>query len=168
MQKSSTKINHLVFPVFLLIAASLSGQLKSDLPQPSSDALKSVASPSWINPQRFTMSHSFSMSLMTGSGLTNGTTSLSVYTNQMRFLVTDNLVLNSRINLVQPQWLGESQFAANNLQIYYQAGMDWQPLRNLNIHFGISNLPAFYRPSPWWSSGFYSPRQLRSYSRSLY
>ena len=167
MQKSSTNINHLVFPLFLLIAVNLSGQLKSDLPQTSSDVLKSVASPSWIDPQRFTMSHSFSMSLISGTGLTSGTTSLSVYTNQMRFLVTNNLVLNSRINLVQPRWLGESKFAPNNLKIYYQAGMDWQPLRNLNIHFGISNLPAFYRPSPW-NGGFDSPYQFRSYSRALY
>lgn len=167
MQKSSTSLNRLVFPVILMIAANLSGQLRSDVPQTSSDVLKSVASPSWIDPQRFFMSHSFSMSFISGTGLTSGSSSLSVYTNQMRFLVTNNLVLNSRINLVQPGMPGAAQFGTNDLQIYYQADLDWQPLRNLNIRFGISNLPAFYRFSSW-NGDFYSPNQFRLHSRSLY
>jgi hypothetical protein len=167
MQKSSTSIHRLVFPVFLLIAANLSGQLKSNLPQTSSEDLRSVASPSWIDPQRFTMGHSFSLSFLSGSGMPGGGTSLSVYTNQMRFLVTNNLVLNSQINLVQPTMLGGSHIDPNNLQIYYQASMDWQPLRNLNIHFGISNLPSLYRYSAG-TRGYYSPYHFRSHYRSLY
>ena len=103
------------------------------------------------------MNHGFSVSLMTGRGLQAGATSLSVYTNQMRYLVTDNLILNSRIHLVQPGIMSSTQQTGQNLLIYYQAGMDWQPLKNLRIHLGISNLPRlqrYYYGNPMWYSAY--------------
>ncbi len=135
MQKSSTKIHRLFLPALLIIASGLFGQLKSDLPliAPSSQ-LKSVASPSWFDPQRFSMSHGFSISLLSGSGLAPGANSLSVYTNQMRYLVANNLLLSSNIHLVQPIAMNAFQAGGNNLQIYYQAGLDWQPFNSVSVH----------------------------------
>ncbi|UCD37992.1 MAG: hypothetical protein JSW54_00445 [Fidelibacterota bacterium] len=159
MQRYSNNIRRLVFLSSLVLASTLFGQLRSDLPQTtSSTQLKSIASPSWLNPQRFTMSHGVSFSFMTGNGFASGGTSLSVYTNQMRYLVADNLILNSRIHLVQPGMLGASQLGSNDLQVYYQAGLDWQVANNINIHVGFSNLPPLYRYSGW-NRGWRSPYQ---------
>jgi len=151
MQKSLTKRHRLFLPALLILTSSLFGQLKSDLPliTPSS-LLKSIASPSWFDPQRFSMSHGFSISLLSGSGLAPGATSLSVYTNQMRYLVASNLLLSSRINLVQPGTMGAFQPGGNNLQVYYQAGLDWQPFNSVRVHLGISNLPPLRYYSPWY------------------
>ena len=151
MQKSLTKLHRSLLPALLIIASGLFGQLKSDLPliEPSS-RLKSVASPSWFDPQRFSMSHGFSISLLSGSGLAPGATSLSVYTNQMRYLVANNLLLSSNIHFVQPSIMGVLQPGGNNLQIYYQAGLDWQPFNSVKIHLGVSNLPPLQYYSPWY------------------
>jgi len=151
MKKSSTKCRRLLLPTLLIFTSSLFGQLKSDLPliTPTS-RLKSIASPSWFDPQRFSMSHGFSISLLSGSGLAPGATSLSVYTNQMRYLVASNLLLSSRIDLVQPGTMGAFQPGGNNLQVYYQAGLDWQPFNSVRVHLGISNLPTLRYYSPWY------------------
>jgi len=94
------------------------------------------------------MSHGFSVSLLSGTGLTSGASSLSVYTNQMRYMVASNLILNSRIHLVQPGVMGVSQMGGNNLQVYYQADMDWRPFNSVTIHLGVSNLPPLRYYSP--------------------
>lgn len=151
MQRFLAKHHRLVIPALLILTSSLFGQLKSDLPlTASSPRLKSVASPSWFNPQRFSMSHGFSISLLSGTGLARGATSLSVYTNQMRYMFANNLILNSRIYLVQPGLISASQPGGNNLQIYYQAGMDWQPFNSMRIHLGVSNLPPLWYYPPWY------------------
>ncbi len=61
-----------VFVVSLLFAVTLLGQLRSDAQQiPASQSLNSVANSSWLDPQRFSMSHGFSVSFMSG-GLAGG------------------------------------------------------------------------------------------------
>lgn len=151
MQRFLTKHHRLVVPALLILASSLFGQLKSDLAlTTSSPRLKSVASPSWFDPQRFSMSHGFSISLLSGTGLAQGASSLSVYTNQMRYMFASNLILNSRIHLVQPGIMGTPQPGGNNLQVYYQADMDWRPFNSVTIHLGISNLPPPRYYSPWY------------------
>lgn len=153
MRKSTLRISQLVISVLLVLASSLFGQLKSDLSRTASyPQLKAVASPSLFDSQRFNMSHGFSLSFLSGPGLVQGTTGLSVYTNQMRYLIANNLLFNSEIYLVQPTIMSAARSGSNNLQVYYQAGLDWQPLKNMNIHLGISNLPNLQYPYPWYRS----------------
>ena len=142
----------------LLVSATF-GQLRYDLPPTSSAApLKSMASPSWFDPQRFNMSHNFSFSIGSSIGLPAGTSSLSVYTNQMRYLVANNLLLTSQVHVVQPSILSAQQLGTNPLQVYYQASLNWQLFRNLNIQVGISNLPRRSRYSALNGYG-YQPYQ---------
>lgn len=139
-----------VFIVSLLSAATLLGQLRSDVQQiPPAQSLKSVANASWLDPQRFSMHHGVSLSFMSGSGLGGGPNSLSVYTNQMRYLVTENIVLNSQIHLVQSGIMGTPELGGNNLKMYYQTALDWQLSKNVRMHFGISNLPYMGYGSGW-------------------
>ncbi|MEE9162068.1 MAG: hypothetical protein V3U35_03765 [Candidatus Neomarinimicrobiota bacterium] len=85
-----------------------------------------------------------SFSVVSGLGLSPGVSSLSVYTNQLRYLVTSNLMVSSQIHLVQPGIMGPQQLGGNPLMVYYQTAVDWRPLPNFSIHLGLSNLP-----SPW-------------------
>ncbi|MCH7521781.1 MAG: hypothetical protein IIB42_08810 [Candidatus Marinimicrobia bacterium] len=100
-----------------------------------------MANSSWLDPQRFSMNHGVSFSFMSGSGLGSGSTGLSVYTNQMRYLLTDNMLINSQIHLVQPGLIGAPQLGGNNLEVYYQTALDWQLSNHVRVHLGISNLP---------------------------
>lgn len=146
----------------LLLVSAAAGQLRYDLPATSAATpLKSIASPSWLDPQRFSMSHNFSFSVASGIGLPAGASSLSIYTNQMRYLVADNIVLTSHVHFVQPNIVSAQQLGTNPLQVYYQARMNWQLLRNFNIQVGFSNLPRRSRYSSL--SGFgYLPYQTYS------
>lgn len=127
----------------LVLVATLSGQLRYDLPASGAERqLKSAASPSWLDPARFHMSHNVSFSVVSGLGLTPGFSSLSIYTNQLRYLISNNLVVSSKIHLVQPSIMRPQQLGGNPLQIYYQTAMDWRPFPNINIHLGLSNLPS--------------------------
>ena len=159
MPKSSNKYHHL-FPAFMLILASgLLGQLRYDVPSPAADRqLKALASPSWLDPQRFNMNHSVSFSVGSGIGLPSGATSLSVYTNQINYLLTSNLLISSRIHLIQPGMVGAQQLGQNPLEIFYQAGMDWRLSPHFNIHLGVSNLPRQWR-NPAMSRYGYLPFQ---------
>ena len=148
--------NRFAIVVSLLFAVTLLGQLRSDAPQiPASQSLRSVANSSWLDPQRFSMNHGVSFSFMSGSGLGSGSAGLSVYTNQMRYLLTDNMVINSQIHLVQPGLIGTPQLGGNNLKVYYQTALDWQLSNHVRVHLGISNLP--YR-------GYESGRRRNLYS----
>jgi len=67
-------------------------------------------------------------------------------------MIASNLILNSQIHLAQPGIMGASQPGADNLQVYYQANMDWRPFNNVIINLGISNLPRMRYYSPWYRS----------------
>lgn len=146
----------LVIGGVLIFATAGFGQLRSNVHQNfTSPSLKSVASSSWLDPQRFSMSHGFSVSFMSG-GLAGGPASLSVYTNQMQYFISENMVLNSQIHLAQPGVLSATQLGGNNLRMYYQTALDWQLSKNVKMHLGISNLP--YRGyGSGWGRRMYSP-----------
>ncbi len=162
MPKQSMSNRGTFAAALLLLVSAAAGQLRYDLPATSAATpLKSIASPSWLDPQRFSMSHNFSFSVASGIGLPAGASSLSIYTNQMRYLVADNIVPTSQVHFVQPNIVSAQQLGTNPLQVYYQARMNWQLFRNLNIQVGFSNLPRRSRYSSL--SGFgYLPYQTYS------
>ena len=162
MPKHSMSDRGTLVAALLLLVSAAAGQLRYDLPATSAATpLKSMASPSWLDPQRFSMSHNFSFSVASGIGLPAGASSLSIYTNQMRYLVADNLVLTSQVHLVQPNIVNAQQLGSNPLQVYYQARMNWQLFHNVSIQVGISTLPRRSRYS--YLSGFgYQPYQTYS------
>jgi len=148
MPKHSISNGGTFVAALLLLVSAAAGQLRYDLPASSAATpLKSMASPSWLDPQRFSMSHNFSFSVASGIGGPAGASSLSIYTNQLRYLVTNNLVLTSQVHLVQPNIVSAQQLGTNPLQVYYRAKMNWQLFRNVSLQVGISNLPRRSRYS---------------------
>jgi hypothetical protein len=125
----------------VLLPAILSAQLRADRPDPAVEQpLKSIAGSSWLDPQRFNMQHGFSVSYLSGTGNMPGL-GLSVYSNQLQYLITGNMAVSSRIYLIQPMAANLEQLNQNNPMVFYQADFDWRPRANMSIHLGFSNLP---------------------------
>lgn len=154
--RNSTFRTHLLNIVgMLLLTGVLSAQLKHQPVAPSAaQQLRSVAGSSLLDPNRFSMSHGFSMSFMSGSGLAGGSGGLSVYSNQISYLLTDNMTITNQLYLVQPA-MGGAQPGESNVQAYFNTAINWRIFRNTQFTLALSNMPAPQRYPTW--SRFYPP-----------
>ncbi len=156
MQSFSVKIQLVPIIGVLLLAGALTAQLQHQaLPPSATQQLRSVAGRSLLDPNRFTMSHGLSMSFSSGSGLYGGPASLSVYSNQMRYLLTDNVVITNNLYLLQPGFADAGVPGEPNLRAYFQTAVNWRLSNNMHFSLGLSNLPV-PRYSPNWGH-YYSP-----------
>ena len=163
MQRSRHSQSYLWMASVLMLASALPGQMISNLDQGSmTRQLRTAANAPWLDPQRFMIQHGFSFSLASGAGIASGPVSMGVYTNQMRYLINEKLILNSLIHLVQPSVLDASPLGRPNLQMYYQANLDWRISDRMTIQLGFANTPPLRRYSP------YSPYGLGHYSAFRY
>lgn len=136
--------------VILLLSCLVFAQFRSQAAAPmipvNSRGLSHTQNLSILDPSRFNMQHSFSLSMMNFSGQSLG---LGVYNNQMNFMLKDNLRLQTQFSLVQPSG-GLDPMANNGLggQVYYGASLDYQPTENFFLRFSMDNYPryGFYRP----------------------
>jgi len=142
-----------IFLTLITIIGVASGQLRSRVPVPENSELGSVAGASLLDPLRFSMRQGFSMSFTSGGGLGSG--SVSVYTNQLSFLVTDNVMLNGTFHIARPNF---SQVpGANDPQVYYQTSLNWRPTDRMFIQFSLSNIPRYNR---YWGNRYFAPGRL--------
>lgn len=128
----------------LLLAGSLSAQLRNT-PQPltDSDRMRAVAGTSILDPARFTMQHGVSFSMQSGGF--GGAYGVGVYSNQLQYLLTPNMTINSQVYLVQPTIGGIPGAAGQDISVYFQTALNWQVTRNINLQLGMSNIPAWNR-----------------------
>ncbi|MFQ6675993.1 MAG: hypothetical protein ACE5LH_06565 [Fidelibacterota bacterium] len=114
---------------------------------------------SLMDPERFSMSHGFSFS-MAASG--NQAFSYGVYSNRLRYLISDNWALLARLDLVQPTYstlpFASSAFTGN---IYYGARLLYRPSENLQFTIGVDTYPRLYRYGSFYApySPFQAPRR---------
>jgi hypothetical protein len=151
-----------VLPVALLLmcVAAASAQFKSQLDAEGhvSDGISSAGSPSllmgWFDPDKFHMSHSFSMSYMTGGG--QGL-SLGTYTNSMTYQFSDKVdaradisMMYSPFNTFSSPLKGKSDLSSVFLS---RAEVNYRPWENVQLKVQFRQSP-FYNP---YYSPFYSP-----------
>ena len=141
----------------LLTGSNLSAQLRSDAAYLTDlEQLRSVASPTLMESQRFSMNHSFSLSFMSGGAFGSG--SMAVYTNSMRYMLSPNLLFSTKIHFTQPSYNNMNQFGQDNLQMFFNTSLDWKPSEFFQLSLGFSNIPPYqrygrgYYPSPWMSN----------------
>ncbi len=153
-----------------LLAAGFSpvqAQLKSQLQQEFnvSNGMAPGGEPSayflgFLDPSKFQMHHSFSLSYMTagGQGMSLGT-----YTNSMMYQFSDKLDARADISLSYSPYNSFSSFGSkkNDLSSLYlsRAQLDYRPWSNFLVQVQYRQLPynAYYSPfySPWnMESGF--------------
>ncbi|NOZ04443.1 MAG: hypothetical protein GXO92_07570 [FCB group bacterium] len=142
--------------IFLIgLTVSIWGQFKSDVPQVSMPSgltgQSGQYSGSWLDPSRFNMQHGFSVSMLR---VGQQTLSVGSYTNQMTFMLRNNLRLQTNFTLMQPAMrsLGPQSSAING-QVYYGASLEYRPLKNTLLQFSFNNYPYYTRQA-------YSPFQL--------
>ena len=134
------------FSTILLLATPVMSQLRSNVPvntlPVNTQGLSQVHNLSIIDPNRFSINHSFGMSMMGfgGNSLTVGS-----YTNQMNYMIKDNMKLSTSLSLFSPV-NGINPYANNGLvgaQVYYGASLDYQPTKNLFVKFSMDNYPRY-------------------------
>ncbi|MCK4579059.1 MAG: hypothetical protein KAU50_09735, partial [Candidatus Marinimicrobia bacterium] len=149
----------------LIVAVSVSGLSGQFRASPSevteSEQLRSVAGVSWLDPQRFAMNHSFSASFLSGEGPYSG--GLSVYSNSMRYIMTDNLLLSGNFHILQPAMGAGGLPGENNMMLYYQTSLHWQITPRINFQLGLSNTPR--RQYNSYLPDYYYPLLYRPLSR---
>ena len=66
----------------------------------------------------------------------NQSMTMGAYTNQMNYMLKDNLLLSTQFSLVSPMG-GMNPYANNGLsgaQLYYGASLDYKPMKLSLIH----------------------------------
>ena len=114
----------------------------------------------WFNPERFRMSHSFSLSYQTGGG---EAFSLGTYTNSMMYQFAENLNARADVSLSYSPYNSFSTFNnKNDLSSVYlsRAQLDYKPWDNVLVQFQFRQHPyvnPYYSPfyNPWYrENGF--------------
>lgn len=139
-------ISKLKVLMFSLVLISLGiGQFRSDVKQLSTpeglhfehDQHRS----SLFSPDRFSMSHSFGVSMMSVGGQSIGA---SAYTNTINWALRDNLLISSRISYVLPS--STSQFGSSNLSegfLQYGVDVNYRPTENTALYLSFQNYPRY-------------------------
>ena len=98
----------------------------------------------------FTMNHGFS--LMANSG-TFGSTTMGVYSNQVKYNFSDKLSLNSTFNLMNSN---QSIYSINqNFNVKYELGLEYKLYENSRIFFQFSNMGQQQNNMPYmFTPGF--------------
>ena len=141
-----------IIAIITIISVGL-GQLKSDLSRNSSIFNNPVSSDgsvmSLFDPSRFSMNHSFGMSMMSMGGQSVG---IASYTNNMNFLLRDKLQLQTYVTFMQPNNISSNTpNPYSNTQLYYDAVLDYSPTDNTHFQVSFGNYPMYsrYNTSPF-------------------
>jgi hypothetical protein len=139
---------------FALLSALALGQFRSQLPIQSvpvnTRGLSHAQGLSLLDPSRFSMNHNFGMNMMSFGGQSM---SVGAYTNQMNYMIKDNLNLSTQFSLASPMG-GVNPYAKNGFggsQIYYGASLDYQPTENIFVKFSMNNYPRYGYARPYSS-----------------
>lgn len=128
------------------------GQLKTDMQSDNMfnyQLIEDNSIGSLFDPSRFSMNHSFSMSMMNMNSQSIGVAS---YTNNMNFTLRDNLRLQTYMTFMQPKVLSsESPNPYSQTQMYFDAVLDYNPTPNSHLRISFGNYPRYnyYNYSPF-------------------
>ena len=139
------KIKYIIVLITMLSVGM--GQLKSDLSQNNTmfkDPTNSDGSiMSLFDPSRFSMNHSFSASMM---NMNKQSISVLSYTNNMNFLLRDNLRLKTYLTFMQPNMISSNtQNPYSNSQLYFNTVLDYNPTENTRFQVSFGNYPMYGR-----------------------
>ncbi|MEE9168046.1 MAG: hypothetical protein V3U24_11385 [Candidatus Neomarinimicrobiota bacterium] len=142
--KTTDKLIIAACSIFLLMPVS--AQFKSQLPENRAEKQPSV---SLEDLERFSINHGFSlnMAVMGGQSVSYG-----VYSNRLRYLISDKWTLHGSFDLLQPT-NSRNPYGVNsfNGQVFYGANLLYRPTENLQLSIGVDNYPRYryYSYSPF-------------------
>jgi hypothetical protein len=141
--------------VLLIIIPTLGfGQLKKDISSPniSESLIYSQAKDAMIgflDPSRFTMGHSLSMSYTAFGG---GGAMINTYVNTLNYRFSEELFLTTRLGIMNSPYNslpGNSYL--DDVQFFGGAELKWLPSKNSAIFIRFERAPAFYSPGYYGS-----------------
>ncbi|MCP4581023.1 MAG: hypothetical protein GY839_05355 [candidate division Zixibacteria bacterium] len=131
----------IIIGVAVILAGQVSAQQKGDftsqINQPSQSSF------SLLDPSRFHMSHSFSLSYNSSK---YGSQSMGMYFNSIEYQVSDPLKIRLDLGYAQntSALFGSDRGNLGNGRIIPALSISWNPSRNLYFHFNYREVPAFY------------------------
>lgn len=150
---------------YLLLINCLSAQLISQLPNQSPGAMITGNNSSeplpLLDPSRFSMNHSFSVSAMNfGNQIIN----VAAYTNMMNYTLNPNLHIGGSFSLIQPTGMQNPlSYGMDKTQFVYDAHLRYKPTDNTFFEFRMSNNPynnerrsiQGYKRNPYYFNNYY-------------
>lgn len=151
--------------VFLLIFPALGfGQLKKDIStRPNiSSTLNSAAYSNgllgFLDPSRFKIYHSFSMSYM---GFSGGGMMVNTYLNTLNYKFSDKLFLTTNLGIMNSPYNSFSaKSALNQTQLFGGAELTYLPTKNTVFSIRFDSAPFLYQP--YTRSPFYDMSNFTS------
>jgi len=145
--------------ILLVLSAISTGQLRSSLPERTipinSQGLSQARNLPLLDFNRLKINHSFDISMMSAG---NQSMTMGAYTNQMNYMLKDNLLLSTQFSLASPMG-GMNPYANNGLngaQLYYGASLNYKPMKNLFLKLSMNNYPQNNYRRPF--NSFYNIR----------
>jgi len=145
--------------ILLVLSAISTGQLRSSLPERripiNSQGLSQARNLPLLDFNRLNINHSFDISMMSAG---NQSMTMGAYTNQMNYMLKDNLLLSTQFSLASPMG-GMNPYANNGLngaQLYYGASLNYKPMKNLFLKLSMNNYPQNNYRRPF--NSFYNIR----------
>jgi hypothetical protein len=151
------RLGILVIVICILPSIGFS-QLKKDVTKPNISKSLEVYNPQdalvgFLDPSRFHMSHSFSMSYMTFGG---GGAMVNSYINTLNYMFSDNLFLTTKLGIMNsPINSLPGNNYLNDMEFFGGAELKYLPSENSAITLRIEKMPSFY-------SGYNSYNHYRS------
>ena len=144
-----------------LLAGMGFAQFRTDIPIQSlptnlNGELDAQPSLSFFDPNRFDISHGFTMSMMSMGGQS---VSLAGFTNRITYMAMDNLKLDANVTLFKTQIPFQQQNPImNQLDVAYDAGITYQPTKNSFLKIRFQNIPHSQR---YQTHSPFSPRFIK-------
>jgi hypothetical protein len=133
------------------------GQLKKDVSQPNiSESLEYTqlkdAMVGFLDPSRFNMSHSLSMSYTAVGG---GGAMINTYINTLNYRFSDDLFLTTKLGIMNSAYnsIPGSSYL-NNVEFIGGAELKWLPSKDSAIFIRFEKGPAYYNPG-YYNPGYY-------------
>lgn len=147
--KHTNDINKTINILILIvtITCSINAQFRNNIPSPNiKDAItrnQNSSLSSLFNSDRLSMNHSFSLGMASMGGFA---TSYGTYTNNLNYMISDKLSLNSRIDLLQPTTSSFHQ-GVNSVSplLFYGAEINYKATDNISFSISMDNHPSYNR-----------------------
>lgn len=137
----------LLFPTFLFAQLKKDTQVNMAQALTKPNKIQSIVGLLGLDPNKFSMSHSYSLSFTTFGG---NSYNYGLYLNTMKYRLADPLTMYMQIGFQhQPFGSGLGNGPLNNEIFISGAGMEYKPSENFKVQFRYSQRPSAYYYSPY-------------------
>ncbi len=147
---------YLIIFLIVFIPVLTSAQMKQDTKLPSFSQMGTKPYSSlllgFLNSDKLSMNHSFSMSYM---GMGGGGMMVNSYTNTINYQISNPLLLRFNLGIMNIPYNSFGNPSLNNTRFFGGAELLYKPADNTFIKVGFDVRPGYYRPG-YYGPGFFN------------